>query len=364
MIEKNKFAKYVLIVSFSVALIAGLYFGYDYLKEKPVLTPVPGEPTSYKLTHTQEDAEYILNWDVIGSHCPGVNGIEKTDIFVRRGETVSFDSGQSSLPSDSQQAWTSSCWAVIPNTEPDKFHSLGVSVSFFDSEGATEEHLKRIAGELGADVQEEGEFMTAIHETLGPTKSRKALLTGNHILVTLDEIASSGEQFFCGMEDLGQIVSSAQKKISSLEITPLPPQIPAIEEKTPLEWNEVKTVRSEDVLPYVKVSEGEFYNELWFEARPLKQGFNFTTENEWRIVITATGEVGTKVEVRWTITRPAEPDISESEVFQLSSQEETHIRPDPYFKPRGTHPPGDVEIEIFAELPIGWVVKIERAEID
>jgi hypothetical protein len=60
MIEKNKFAKYVLIVSFLVALIAGLYFGYDYLKEKSVLTPVPGEPTSYKLTHTQEDAEYIL----------------------------------------------------------------------------------------------------------------------------------------------------------------------------------------------------------------------------------------------------------------------------------------------------------------
>ena len=207
--------------------------------------------------------------------------------------------------------------------------------------------------------------MTAIHETRGPTKSRNAFLAGNHILVTIGEIAFSGGQFFCGIEDLRQIVASARKKISSLEITPLPPQIPAIEEKPAREWREVKTVRSEDVLPYLKVPEGEFYNDLWYKARPLMQSFNFTTENEWRIVLTATDEVGTKVEVRWTITRPEESGISGEEfVFQMSSQEETHIRPDPYFQPGDTKPPGDVEIEIFAERPIGWVVKIEEPMID
>ena len=357
MIEKNKFVKYVLIVSFLVVLIAGLsYFGYNYLKEP--------KSESYKLTHTQEDAEYILSWDVIESHCPGVNGLEKKDVFVCRGETVSSDSRQSSLPNDSRQAWTSSRFVVVPATEPDKFHSFGVSVSFFENEGEVEEYLKRMTKELGTDVEEEREFTTVIHETRGPTKSRNVFLAGNHILVTLLEIASSEEEFFCGIEDLRQIVSSARKKISSLEITPLPPQIPAIEEKPALEWREVKTARSEDVQPYLKVPEGEFYNELWFEARPLMQSFNFTTENEWRIVLTATDEVGTKVEVRWTITRPEEPDIGEEFVFQMSSQEETHIRPDPYFQPGDTKPPGDVEIEIFAERPIGWVVKIEEPMIE
>jgi hypothetical protein len=346
---RSQFTTYVWITSFLLVVIAGLfYFGYNYLKEKP----------RYKLTHAQGDAEYLLSWDLIGSHCPGVNRLEKKSAFVRRGETISLESGQSSLPKDSPQAWTSSRWAATPNPAQGPFHSFMVSISFFDSEETAEEYLTRIAGEFGIDVQEEGEFTTASHETLGPTKSRQAFLVGNHMLVTLDEIASSEEQFFCEMGNLRQIVSSAQKNILPLAITPLPPQIPALQEPTPLEWSEVGTIRSQDVPPYVKVPEGESYNEQWFGDRPLRQSFTVTAKHLWRLALTATGEVGTKVELRWTVTRP-EGSVSESEVFQLSSQKKT-LRPDRHLQNPPAHLPGNVTVEIYVERPMTWVVKIEE----
>jgi len=47
-----------------------------------------GSHTTYRLTHSAVDTEYILDWDLIVSRCPDIGDYDRIEAFAYRGESV------------------------------------------------------------------------------------------------------------------------------------------------------------------------------------------------------------------------------------------------------------------------------------
>ena len=92
-------------------------------------------PTTYELTHSAADAEYILSWDSIVSRCPDIGAYDKQEVFIRRGETKQISSGEpsttSTLEMDSPAAWGS---IRVVQTAPagEKVRGFGVWICFMN----------------------------------------------------------------------------------------------------------------------------------------------------------------------------------------------------------------------------------------
>jgi hypothetical protein len=48
---------------------------------KPTATTAP--TSTYKLTHSTTDVEYILGWDLVVSRCPDLDDYDKIEAFVQ-----------------------------------------------------------------------------------------------------------------------------------------------------------------------------------------------------------------------------------------------------------------------------------------
>jgi len=315
----------------------------------------------YRLTHTAADAEYILSWDSIVSRCPDIAAYDKMEAFARRGETTEFAPGEPfSLPEDSPAAW--SCLrGVRTEIVGNSFRSFGVWMWYFETDEYLNEHIQSMQTS-GFPVQEDGDFVTAVLESGPPTQSVQLLLAGKHFAILFMDIASSDESLFFGKEKLMELLPTVKSNITSLEITPLPSDIPErkLADETPYEWHEFMTFRSEELSPPVRVPEEQQYNNLIFSDRPLMQVFNFTIDKDWRYTMTATGEIDTKFEVYSTVTSSGEGGLSYStdQVFSLYSVSVTVTREQPLEE--RYEPPVNIEIKIFFDQPISWTFKIEK----
>jgi hypothetical protein len=90
----------------------------------------------------------------------------------------------------------------------------------------TAEDLDEFVDMLGFTVQEDGDFVTASRETEIPLKSLELLLAGKHFAVVIGEFATPEESLFGDKDELMQLLTIAKDKISLLETTPLPTEIP------------------------------------------------------------------------------------------------------------------------------------------
>jgi len=319
----------------------------------------PASDTTYKLIHSAADAEYILSWDSIVSECPDIGACDKQENFVHRGETAQTGSGAPVLEEDSPAAWV--CLrGVTVGPVGNSFRSFGVWIMYFDIDEYLDEYVELIKTS-GIPLQEEGDYWTAVLESGPPTESVQLHIAGNQFYILLTDVASSDESLFFGKEKLMELVSTIQSNISSLEITPLPADIPErIVVEDTYEWHEFTTFRSDELPPPVRVPEEEFYNDLWFVDRPLMQVFNFVIDKDWRFVMTATGEIDTKFEVYATVTASGEQGFSYSSdhPFNLYSETVTFTREQPI--ERGYEPPVNVEIKVFLDQPISWTFTVEK----
>jgi len=185
-------------------------------------TPNETTNTTYKLTHSAADVEYILSWDMIVSQCPDIGAYDRIEAFVHRGESTQISPGENfSLGDDSPAAWAST---RLVRTEwvGQSFRSFMVQVTFSE----TAEDLDELVDMFGFTVQEEGDFVTASHETEIPLQSIELLLAGKHFAVVIGEFATPEDSFFCDKEELMELLSIAKDKISLSETTSLLPEIP------------------------------------------------------------------------------------------------------------------------------------------
>jgi hypothetical protein len=99
---------------------------------------------------------------------------------------------------------------------------------------------------------------------------------------------------------------------------------------------------------------------MWFVERPSMQVFNFTIDKDWRFVMTATGEIGTRFEAYITISESGDPEhrYSTDQVFKLYSETKTFTWPQPLEE--GYAPPVNIEIKVYFDLPLNWVITIEK----
>jgi hypothetical protein len=344
-------------------LVIGFVVGGVVACDKPTADTTPD--TIYKLTHSAADAEYILSWDSIVSMCPDIGAFDKQEDFIRRGETKQTSSGESSTTStldmDSPAAWGSTRLVFVQKAPAgENFRGFGVWITYCETDEYLDELLLTQTG--GFPLQEDGDFVIGVLEQKTPVQYVQLLLAGKHFAVLIMESASSDESLFFGKEKLMELLPTIKGNISSLEITPLPPDIPEREraEEAPYEWHEFMTFRSDELPPPIRVPEEQHYNDLIFSERPLMQVFNFTIDKDWRFVMTATGEIDTKFEVYATVTSSGEGGLSYSsdQVFSLHSGTVTFTREQPLEE--GYEPPVNIEIKVFFDLPISWVMTIEK----
>jgi len=208
---------------------------------------------TYKLTHSTADAEYILSWDEIVSRCPEIDGFDKMEAFVYRGETSEFAPGEPfPLAADSPAAWAD-VRGVRTEIVGGNFRSFGVWMWFFDTAEYLDEHVELVKTS-GIPLQEEGDFWTAVLESGAQTQSVQLHIAGNQFYVLVMDIASSDESLFFGKEKLMELLPGVKSNISSLEITALPSTVPErIVVENTSEWHEFMTFRSEELSPPVRV---------------------------------------------------------------------------------------------------------------
>ena len=317
--------------------------------------------TSYKLTHSAADAEYILSWDEIVSRCPDIDTFDKMEAFVRRGETSEFAPGEPfSLAEDSPAAWAN-IRGVRTKIVGNSFRSFGVWIMYYETAEELDEHVE-LMKMSGIPFQEEGDFVTAVLESGPPMQSVQLHIAGNQFCILFTDIASSDKSLFFGKEKLMELLPIVKSNISSLEITALPSDIPERKPagEAPYEWHEFMTFRSDELPPPVPVSEGEWYNNLIFSDRPLMQGFSFTIDKDWRFVMTATGEIGTKFELFPSVLLPGEqqPRQIGDHVFSLHSDTVTITREQSLGEE--FEPPVNIEIKVFFDSPISWTFTVEK----
>jgi hypothetical protein len=178
--------------------------------------------TTYKLTHSAADTEHILSWDLIVSQCPDIGNYDRIEAFAYRGESVQITPTENfSLEQDSPAAWAGARF-VRTEWEGESFRSFLVQVMFCE----TAEDLDELVQMLGFPVQQEGDFMTSVLESDTPMQSIQLLLAGKNFAVIIGEFASSDESLFFDREGLDELLAIARSRISALEVTPLPPEIP------------------------------------------------------------------------------------------------------------------------------------------
>lgn len=188
------------------------------------LSPTPASSDTYELAHNLTDLEYIINWDTIASVCPDMNDYtkyEKQEAFMGRGNAGGFIS----LDSNSPAMWMIAR-VVNKITEGDSVRNLGIFMWYFETAQELDEHMNTLEAQ-GISVQREGDLLTAIVKQEAPIQSAQLVIAGNHVCVSVANVASPDETLFFSKEDLMDLLPAMKSKISLIENTPLPfPRIP------------------------------------------------------------------------------------------------------------------------------------------
>jgi len=202
-------------------------------KTSPATTTTTSTTTpssTYQLTHSSADAEYILNWDFVISQYPEIGAYDKQEAFVHRGESKKLSTGETfSITLDSPVAW-SSVRLAKPEAAGENFRSFGVFIMYCETNEGLDEYLQmdNIKNGMlqGVPMQKEGDFTTAVVETETPLQTVILLLAGRHFAIMLMEYATPDQLLFLGKEVLMELLSTVRGNITALEITPLPSDIP------------------------------------------------------------------------------------------------------------------------------------------
>jgi len=323
--------------------------------------------TAYQLTHSPEDTEYILNWDLIVSQCPEIGGYNKQDVFVRRGESKQLSTGETfTIEMNLPVAWSS---VRFVRTEPvgENFRSFGVYLMYCDTAEGLDEYLEmddiKYGMLQGVPIKYEGEFGAAIIETETPLKTIQFLLAGKQFVIMLMEYASPDESLFFSKDELSGLLTSAKTNINALEITPLSTDIPEriknIESSGTLH-RVILTVHSGELPLPVPFPEEQAYNTLWFENRPLMQSVSFSVDGDWQYVINATGAINTKFEVLISVTQPGDPAVGYSSVDRFLLDSVNNFYTNTQTLGEVFRPPVDVEMTVLFDLPTNWIITISE----
>jgi len=322
----------------------------------------PATDTTYKLTHSAADAEFILSWDSIVSECPDIEAYDKQEGFLYRGETIQISSTKtSSMDIDSPMALSSRLFVFVQKAPAgENFRGFGIYIMYCETAEYLDDYIE-LMKMSGITFKEDGDYVTAVLESGRPTQSVQLHVVGNQFYILFMATASSDETLFFSKDKLMELISTVKSNISLLEITPLPSEIPERElvEDTH-DWYEFMTFRSDELPLPVRVPEEDWYNDLIFSERPLVQAFNFVMDKDWRFIMTATGEIDTKFEVYATVSESGEQEHSYSsdQVFHLYSETVTFTREQPLEE--GYGPPVNIEIKVFFDSPLAWVITIEK----
>ena len=171
--------------------------------------------TSYKLTHSAADAEYILSWDSIVSRCPDISAYDKQEAFVHRGESAQTIPGAPVLNEDSPAAWASFRFVQTASTG-DSARAFGVFMWYFENDEELDEYVES-RQMSGFPFQEEGDFVTAVMESGPPMQSVQLHIAGKHFAIAITDVASSDKSLFFGKEKLMELLPTVKSNISSLE---------------------------------------------------------------------------------------------------------------------------------------------------
>ena len=125
-------------------------------------------------------------------------------------------------------AWSSVRFARTEWTG-EKFRSFSIYIMYCETNEELNEYLMMDDVNSimqGAMMQEEGDFTTAVAEAETPLQSIQLLLAGKHFVIILMEYATPDASLFFSKDKLTELLSTAKDNINSLEITPLPLDIP------------------------------------------------------------------------------------------------------------------------------------------
>ena len=212
------FTKRITIIVLTVALI---FTGFVGCGKSASNTPTD---TTYKLTHSAADAEYIIGWDSIVSRYPVIGDYSKIEAFAHRGETVQITSGEDfGLDDNSPAAWASTRF-IRTEWQGESYRSFGVMIVYFETAQELDEylHMPSIIPGMTQDTpfREDGDFKTVTLETDTPLKSIHLLLAGKHFAVIFIEFASLNESLFLNKDALNELLLIAKVNISLSETTP------------------------------------------------------------------------------------------------------------------------------------------------
>ena len=183
-------------------------------------------PTAYQLTHSTADAEHILSWDSVVSRCPEIGGYDKLGDFVHRGESKQLSTGETfAIEMDSPVAWASVRFVKTEWTG-ETFRSFGVWIMYCETEEGLDEYLQMMGMTQGTPFQEDEDFAISVVETETPMQSIQLFITGKHFVFMLMEYATPDESLFFSKDALTEMLLIARGNITSMEITPLPSNIP------------------------------------------------------------------------------------------------------------------------------------------
>jgi len=179
----------------------------------------------YKLIHSADDAEYIISWDYIVSQCPDIGTYDKQEFFIHRGDSKQSNArGISVIEMDSPVAW-SSIRSIMTGMKGEGSRSFIINVTYYDTAAYLDEQIELMAIQ-GIPFEMEGDFTIAVMKSSLSTKYVQLHLAGHQFYVQFITTASADGTLFFSRAKLMELLSGIKDRISSLEITPLPAEIP------------------------------------------------------------------------------------------------------------------------------------------
>jgi len=201
----------------AVLVIAGVMIYVNFFS-------TPTTDDKYELVHNLPDLEYIISWNTIEGVCPEMNNYtkyEKQEAFMGRGNAGGFIS----LDSNSPAMWMIAR-VVNKITGGESVRNLIISMWYFETAAEFNEHMSTLQTQ-GISVQTEGDLLFTVIGQETPIQSAQLVVAGNHICISIANVASPDETLFFSQDDLMDLLPTIKSKISSIEITPLPfPRIP------------------------------------------------------------------------------------------------------------------------------------------
>jgi hypothetical protein len=158
----------------------------------------PANGNGYSLTHSEDDATYLLDWDTVLAECPATAGQEVIATFARRDEPVETAPGETFVVR-SDILWGSLRWMRDGDPNTADFRSFGVTIFLGESEAARE---KVVAGAEQAGFQiEAGEvttgFLRAPLEDGSPGTSTAAFAAAGPLVVRAVAVTGPESKPYC-----------------------------------------------------------------------------------------------------------------------------------------------------------------------